>query len=141
MVGYMPLQHVRASANGHSLPPGCAALDLLSQLLTYDPAQRCTAQAALQHPYFLEVTNRAATACFAAGRSSACKGCSDTLSLHLCKVIDPLIPCQEPLPGPNAFRHKGQVARYPRRARATDGALLGSGHKRLMHIPDTATQP
>jgi hypothetical protein len=52
------LQHVRASAHGHALPPGCATMDLLSQLLTYDPVRRCTAQVALRHPYFLEVTDR-----------------------------------------------------------------------------------
>lgn len=29
-----------------------AGIDLLSQLLTYDPEQRITAQEALEHPYF-----------------------------------------------------------------------------------------
>lgn len=48
-------QHVRANANGHSLLSGCTALDLLSQLLTYDPEHRCTAQQALRHRYFSEV--------------------------------------------------------------------------------------
>jgi serine/threonine protein kinase len=66
------LQHVRAGAHGHSLPPGCAALDLLSQLLTYDPAQRCTAQQALRHHYFTEVTGRLAGSCPA----SLSAGCS-----------------------------------------------------------------
>ena len=56
-ISLLRLQHLRANAGGHSLPPGCAALDLLAQLLTYDPAQRCTAQNALRHHYFSEVTD------------------------------------------------------------------------------------
>lgn len=47
-------EHVRSVAGGHSLLQGGAALDLLAQLLTYDPDQRCTAQRALRHPFFSE---------------------------------------------------------------------------------------
>jgi serine/threonine protein kinase len=31
------------------------AIDLISKMLTYDPARRITAKAALQHPYFDEL--------------------------------------------------------------------------------------
>lgn len=49
------LQYMRNSCGTHALPPGCAALDLLAKLLTYDPAGRLTAQLALAHPFFAEV--------------------------------------------------------------------------------------
>jgi cyclin-dependent kinase len=34
-------------------------IDLLSLMLQYDPARRITAQAALEHPFFFEMTGRA----------------------------------------------------------------------------------
>ncbi len=52
-------QHMRSAGGSHALPPGCAALDLLAALLTYDPVQRLTAQRALQHPFFTEVRTQA----------------------------------------------------------------------------------
>ena len=33
-----------------------AGLDLLEQMLVYEPSQRITARQALQHPYFADVT-------------------------------------------------------------------------------------
>ena len=113
------LQHVRASAHGHTLPPGCAASDLLSQLLTYDPARRCTAQAALRHPYFLEVISPKQQNSPWFCSCTNCKAHSAQCQLPHAHLA--ALSLQEPLPGPNAFRHKGQVTRYPRRARATDG--------------------
>lgn len=40
------------------LAPGLEAegLDLLGKMLKYDPAARITARAALQHPYFADVS-------------------------------------------------------------------------------------
>ena len=35
-----------------------AGIDLLSQMLQYDPARRITAQAALEHPFFFDMTGR-----------------------------------------------------------------------------------
>ena len=39
-----------------SLPPD--GVDLLSKMLQYDPARRITAQAALEHPFFFDMTGR-----------------------------------------------------------------------------------
>ena len=39
-----------------SLPPD--GVDLLSKMLQYDPARRITAQAALEHPFFFDMTVR-----------------------------------------------------------------------------------
>jgi serine/threonine protein kinase len=38
------------------LQPGCAAIDILTRLLDYNPETRLTASQALEHPYFLEVS-------------------------------------------------------------------------------------
>jgi hypothetical protein len=135
------LQHVRASAHGHALPPGCAAMDLLVHLLTYDPAQRCTAQAALRHPYFLEVLDHISSPhpAVVPGPDACCS--KYVTSVPMClppHAQAAALGLQEPLPGPNAFRHKGQVTRYPRRARATDGAtaeqkLPGAVRRQCVH--------
>lgn len=43
-----------------SLVPSLDAdgIDLLSKMLQYDPARRITAQAALEHPFFYDMTGR-----------------------------------------------------------------------------------
>jgi serine/threonine protein kinase len=43
-------------------------VDLLSQMLQYDPARRCTAQAALQHAFFAEMKQAAAAVASPGGR-------------------------------------------------------------------------
>lgn len=47
-----------------SANPGPQGLNLLSKLLVYDPAQRLTAEQALQHPYFTANGDRVSANCF-----------------------------------------------------------------------------
>lgn len=69
---------------------------------------------------------RSAETLRACGQAAACQNNRSSMPPLQCGRL--YIVLQDPLPGPNAFRHKGQVVRYPRRARATDGALPGGCH-------------
>jgi cell division cycle 2-like protein len=46
---HQPYNYLRSQFQGHMTEKG---IDLLSQMLTYDPEQRITAEEALKHPYF-----------------------------------------------------------------------------------------